>query len=102
MPPAHSRSHIPTQADAAKPAAGALNPNEFRAFKLIKREKLTHNTSLYRWVLGGGRSQPHAERRIAWVAQRGERCIAWAAPHRTTLGPSGWTMAEVCMHCGSQ
>ena len=66
MPPAHSRSHIPTQADAAKPAAGALNPNEFRAFKLIKREKLTHNTSLYRW----GRSR---ECRSAWDASCRER-----------------------------
>ncbi len=40
------------QADAAAASAGALNPNEFRALKLIKKEKLTPNTNLYRW--GGG------------------------------------------------
>jgi hypothetical protein len=32
------------QADAA--AASALNPNEFKAFKLTAKEKLTHNTNL--------------------------------------------------------
>ena len=40
------------QADAAKPS-GALNPNEFQAFKLIKKEKLTHDTALFRWVNKG-------------------------------------------------
>jgi hypothetical protein len=36
------------QADAVKPPAGALNPNEFQEFKLIKKDKLTHDTMLYR------------------------------------------------------
>lgn len=39
-------------ADAATPAsAGALNPNEFRPFKLIKKEKVTPNTTLFRFEL---------------------------------------------------
>eukprot|EP00195_Chlamydomonas_chlamydogama_P016022 CAMPEP_0202889976 /NCGR_PEP_ID=MMETSP1392-20130828/509_1 /ASSEMBLY_ACC=CAM_ASM_000868 /TAXON_ID=225041 /ORGANISM="Chlamydomonas chlamydogama, Strain SAG 11-48b" /LENGTH=297 /DNA_ID=CAMNT_0049573441 /DNA_START=119 /DNA_END=1012 /DNA_ORIENTATION=- len=38
------------EADAKAPE-GALNPNEFKAFKLIKKEKLTHNTNLYRFEL---------------------------------------------------
>ena len=38
------------QADATKPPTGALNPNEFQEFKLIKKDKLTHDTTLFRWV----------------------------------------------------
>lgn len=44
------------QADAAKPAppAGALSPTEFKAFKLIEKEKLTGNTYRYRFEMPGG------------------------------------------------
>ena len=76
MPPTQSRSHIPTQADAAKPAAGALNPNEFRAFKLIKREKLTHNTSLYRWgEHAGERNAQRVMQCLGCTMQRARSCM---------------------------
>lgn len=45
----HAGQGFSAAADVA--AEGALNSNEFRAFKLLKKEKLTHNTSLYRFEL---------------------------------------------------
>lgn len=44
----------PAQADAAD--AGALSPKEFKAFKLIKKEQLTHNTYLLRYEMPGGKT----------------------------------------------
>ncbi|KXZ46595.1 hypothetical protein GPECTOR_42g806 [Gonium pectorale] len=38
------------------PPKGALNPNEFKAFKLVEKKQLTHNTFLYRFELPDGQT----------------------------------------------
>lgn len=47
-----------SQADAA--AASALSPEEWRALKLQKREKLTPNTDLFRFEIKGAANLPVA------------------------------------------
>ncbi len=47
-------------ADAAAPK-GALDPNEFRAFKLKEKKQLTGNTYLFRWALEQNRGPAPAD-----------------------------------------